>query len=54
MGNAICQNRFARFEVLTTVTMKITVFWDVTPYSLIDIYTGLSDESTTPIVRVEE
>jgi hypothetical protein len=22
---------YARFEVLTAITMKITVFWDVTP-----------------------
>jgi hypothetical protein len=28
----------ARFEVLNTVTMKIAVFWDVTPCSLVDIY----------------
>jgi hypothetical protein len=27
-----------RFEVLTAVTMKFTVFWDVTPYNLVKIY----------------
>jgi hypothetical protein len=26
------------FEVLTAVTVKITVFWDVMPYSLISTY----------------
>jgi hypothetical protein len=32
---------YSRFEVLTTVTMKITVFWDVTSYSLVDLSTFL-------------
>jgi hypothetical protein len=26
-----------RFQVLTVMSMKMTVFWDVTPYSLVDI-----------------
>jgi hypothetical protein len=26
------------FEVLTTVTMKSTVFWDVTPFSPVEFY----------------
>jgi hypothetical protein len=26
-----------RFEVLTAMSMKMTVFWDVTPCSLVDI-----------------
>jgi len=32
------QNTDARSEVLTVVTMKITVFWDVTPCGLVEIY----------------
>jgi hypothetical protein len=27
-----------RFQVLTATSMKMTVFWDVVPYSLIEIY----------------
>jgi len=27
-----------RLEVLTGVTMKITVFWYVTPFSLVEFY----------------
>jgi hypothetical protein len=27
-----------RFEFLATVTSKITVFWDLTPCSLVDVY----------------
>jgi hypothetical protein len=28
---------FARFHVLTETSMKMAVFWDVKPYSLVDI-----------------
>jgi hypothetical protein len=28
---------FVKLEVLTAVTMKITIFWNVTPCSLVDI-----------------
>jgi hypothetical protein len=35
----------ARFEVLTVVTMKITVFWDVTPCRLVDCYRRFGDSS---------
>jgi hypothetical protein len=27
-----------RFEVLIAMNMEITAFWDVTPYSLVDVY----------------
>jgi hypothetical protein len=27
-----------KFEVLTTVTMKSAIFWDVTPCILVDVY----------------
>jgi hypothetical protein len=27
-----------RFQVLMVVSMKITVFWDVAPYSLVKVY----------------
>jgi hypothetical protein len=30
--------KHAQFEVLTAVTVEITVFWNVTPYSLVDWY----------------
>jgi hypothetical protein len=26
------------FEVLTVVTMKSIIFWDVTPYSLVEVH----------------
>jgi hypothetical protein len=29
---------FVRFEVLTALTMKCTIFWDVTLYNLIEVY----------------
>jgi hypothetical protein len=29
---------YVRFVVLTTVTMKSAIFWDVTPRSLVDVY----------------
>jgi hypothetical protein len=30
-----------RLEVLTGMSMKITVFWNVTPWRLVDIYRGV-------------
>jgi hypothetical protein len=32
-----------RFEVLEAVTMRISVFWDVTPCTLIDIYQRIAE-----------
>jgi hypothetical protein len=29
---------FMRFRVLTAVSMKVTVFWDVVPCILIEVY----------------
>jgi len=29
---------FVRFEVLMAVTVKIKILWDVTPYTVVDIY----------------
>jgi hypothetical protein len=29
---------FVRFQVLTAASMKVTVFWDVTPCSLVEVY----------------
>jgi hypothetical protein len=31
-------SQFIRFEVLTVVTMKSIVFWNVTPHSLVEIH----------------
>ena len=39
-----------RLEVLTAVTVKITVFWDVTPCSL--MCTDVTDESAAAIFTV--
>jgi hypothetical protein len=33
-----------RIDVLITVTMKSTVFWNVTPYSPVEDYLGVSEE----------
>jgi hypothetical protein len=33
-----CVLMFMRFQVLMEVSMKMTVFWDVTPCSLVDVY----------------
>jgi hypothetical protein len=30
-----------RFELLTAMSMKLAVFWDVAPYSQVDIYSLL-------------
>jgi hypothetical protein len=27
-----------KFQLLTAASMKITVFWDVAPYSLVEVY----------------
>jgi hypothetical protein len=29
---------YVRFEILTAVTTRITVFWDVTPCNLAEVY----------------
>jgi hypothetical protein len=31
-------SQLARFEVLAAMTMKSTVFWNVTPCSLVEVY----------------
>jgi hypothetical protein len=33
---------YGKFEILMAVTTKVTVFWDVTPCSLVDFYQVLS------------
>jgi hypothetical protein len=42
-----------RFEVLTAVTMKRPIFWDVTPYSLVGVY-HVSEESIASNFKIEE
>jgi hypothetical protein len=42
-----------RFEVLTAVTVESTVFYDVTPCNLRNVYRR-SDESITSVFRIEE
>jgi hypothetical protein len=36
------------FKVLTAASMKVTVFWDIAPYSLVDV----SEIGTVSIIRV--
>jgi hypothetical protein len=42
-----------RFKALTVMTLKITVFWDVTPSILADIYHH-SEEPAASIFRIKE
>jgi hypothetical protein len=44
---------FVRFEVLTAVALKVTIFRDVTSCSLVH-FTDVSEERTSYIFRVEE
>jgi hypothetical protein len=44
---------FVGFEVLTAVVMKISVSWDITPYSPVKL-TDISEENIASIFRVEE
>jgi hypothetical protein len=37
----LCRKWFVEFEVLSTVTLKVTFSWGVTPCSLIDVYRRL-------------
>jgi hypothetical protein len=37
---------YAEFEVLTAVTTKSTIFWFVTPCSLVEVYRRSSEMST--------
>jgi hypothetical protein len=46
-------NNFAGLEVLMVVAMKITVFWNVTPYYVVD-QTSVLEEPAASILRVEE
>jgi hypothetical protein len=43
----------AGFEILTAVTAKSTIFWDVTPCTLVEI-NRLSDEYTAFVLRIEK
>jgi hypothetical protein len=41
LGNRTCSNKqfhHIGFEAVTVMTTKSTVFWDVTPYNLIEVY----------------
>jgi hypothetical protein len=40
-----------RFKVLTAVAKKISVFWDITPCSPVDV--NVSEEHTASILRVQ-
>jgi hypothetical protein len=44
--------KFMGFEILMAVSIKIMVFWDVTPCSLIDTYQDLEDPAAS-IFRIE-
>jgi hypothetical protein len=44
---------FMRFDILTTVTMKSTIFWAVMPCGLVEIYRCFEERSTS-VLRVEK
>jgi hypothetical protein len=46
--------RITRYEVLTAVTMKVSVFWDVTPCTLEKIFANFFDEPGASSYRVDE
>lgn len=52
--SSVSTGKEATFEFLTTVMMKITLFWVVAPYSLVDIVTNVLMGPTPSILRVEE
>jgi hypothetical protein len=41
-----------RVEVLVSLTTKTTIFWDVTPFNVEDVYRRFG-ESTTSAFRIE-
>jgi hypothetical protein len=41
MCNAKTNLKMARFQVLTAANMKMTVLWDVKPFSLVEVYRRL-------------
>jgi hypothetical protein len=45
--------KYMRSEVLVAVTLTSTISWDVTPYSLVEVYC-VSEEHNTSIMRVKE
>jgi hypothetical protein len=55
-GHNICLKiigsvQYLRFEVFGSVTLKITIFWDVTPCSLVEV-TDASEERAASIFRI--
>jgi hypothetical protein len=40
------QHKFIKLEVLMAVTMKSIIAWDVTPCSLAEVFTDISEEHT--------
>jgi hypothetical protein len=55
-GSIKCGNFLVRFEVLMAMSIKIAVFWDVVPCSLVDtdLLIYVSEELTTSITLMME
>jgi hypothetical protein len=47
------EDKSVRFEFLTAVVMKSTIFWDITPWSPLSV-TRRSEEYIVSIFRVEK
>jgi hypothetical protein len=46
-------DKYDGFEVLAALAMKISIFWDITPYSLMKVNQGLQVH-ITPVLKVKE
>jgi hypothetical protein len=42
-----CFLELARFKVLTAVTVNITVFWDVAPFTVVEIYLYVQERAAS-------
>jgi hypothetical protein len=53
-GNFAQVEECVRFDIFKAVIIKIIVFWDVTPYSLVDVYQNISTHYQTTYYHIVE
>jgi hypothetical protein len=41
------QLRYVKFEVLTSMIIKGSIFWDMAPYNVVDVYQPLEERSVS-------
>jgi hypothetical protein len=44
--------RILIFQILVVAIMKITIFWDILPCSLVDVLTSVSEVLSAAIIRI--